>query len=171
MKEKLSALIDGEFQGDDLHSHLGRLRTDSDLMGAWDTYHLIGDALRGHVGPEIAGRVVARLSEEPTVLAPRLERSPSRRLGWYAMSAAASIAAVAFVVWTATPGWRADPQFAGNAPPAADAVPVATLAPGLPTRGVENYLLAHQPYSHTSAMQGIATYVRTVADGGEAARK
>jgi hypothetical protein len=36
---------------------------------------------------------------------------------------------------------------------------------------VENYLLAHQPYSHTSAMQGIAPYARTVADERGAVRK
>jgi sigma-E factor negative regulatory protein RseA len=82
MKEKLSALIDGELQSDSLHAHLGRLRADPELRGAWDTYHLIGDALRGQVGPRISDRVVARLREEPTVLAPRPKKSTSRRFGW-----------------------------------------------------------------------------------------
>src|SRR5256885_16201756 len=100
--------------------HLGRLRADPELRGAWDTYHLIGDALGGEVGPGTADRVAARLREEPTVLAPPPEKSPSRRLGWYAMSAAASVAAVAFVVWTASPGWRAESQLA-DAPEAAAA--------------------------------------------------
>jgi len=54
MKEKLSALIDGELQGDSLHAHLGRLRADPELRSAWDTYHLIGDALRGQTSPGIA---------------------------------------------------------------------------------------------------------------------
>jgi len=71
MKEKLSALIDGELEGEGLHAHLGRLRTDPELQKAWDTYHLIGDALRGQISPAIADRVVARLREEPTVLAPQ----------------------------------------------------------------------------------------------------
>ena len=170
MKEKLSALIDGELQSDTLHAHLGRLRADPELRGAWDTYHLIGDALRGQISPAIADRVVARLREEPTVLAPRQEKSPARRLGWYAMSAAASVAAVAFVVWTASPGWRAEPQLAGG--PASDtaATPV-TLVSSVPLPEVENYLLAHQPYSHTSAMQGIAPYGRSVAGERRTARK
>src|SRR5258708_35942483 len=113
MKEELSAFIDGELQGEGLQAHLGRLRTDPALRKAWDTYHLIGDALRGQISREIATRVVARLRDEPTVLAPRPEkRNPIGRFGWYAMSAAASVAAVAFVVWTASPGWR------GEAPPA-----------------------------------------------------
>ena len=172
MKEKVSALIDGEIQSDSLHAHLGRLRADPELRGAWDTYHLIGDALRGHISPAISDRVVARLREEPTVLAPRPERSPSRRLGWYAMSAAASVAAVAFVVWTASPGWRAEPQLAGGPEAAtlATGAPV-TLVSSVAPAEIENYLLAHRPYSHTSAMQGIAPYGRSVGDQRTAARE
>jgi sigma-E factor negative regulatory protein RseA len=166
MKENLSALIDGELQSDSLHAHLGRLRANPELRGAWDTYHLIGDALRGQISPGIADRVVARLREEPTVLAPRPEKNPSRRLGWYAMSAAASIAAVAFVAWTAYPGWRAESQLAGG-PETAPVALVSSVAPA----EIENYLLAHRPYSHTSAMQGIAPYGRSVADERGAARK
>jgi sigma-E factor negative regulatory protein RseA len=172
MKEKLSALIDGELQGDGLHAHLGRLRTDPELQKAWDTYHLIGDALRGQVSPAIADRVVARLREEPTVLAPRPQRIPSRRAGWYAMAAAASVAAVAFVVWTASPGWRVDSQLAGGPAAATGANPASvTLVSSVPPTEVENYLLAHQPYSHASAMQGLAPYARSVADEHRAARK
>ena len=171
MKERVSALIDGELQSDSLHAHLGRLRSDPELRGAWDTYHLIGDAIRGQVGPRIVDRVVARLREEPTVLAPRPEKSHSRRLGWYAMSAAAGVAAVAFVVWTASPGWRTEPQLAGaqEAAAAATAAPVTLVSSVAPE--IENYLLAHRPYSHTSAMQGIAPYGRSVADERRAARE
>jgi sigma-E factor negative regulatory protein RseA len=171
MKEKLSALIDGELGGEDLRAHLGRLRADPELRNAWDAYHLIGDALRGQISPEIAARVVARLREEPTVLAPRPGKgNPLGRFGWYAMSAAASVAAVAFVVWTASPGWRAEEQLAGGPAAATAAAPVASLVSIEPHPEVENYLLAHQPYSHRSAMQGIATYVRTNDERG-AARK
>lgn len=48
------------------------------------------------------------------------------------------------------------PQMPSAAPPAATQV--------------ADYLLAHQRYSSTSAMQGMAPYVRTVADEGEARR-
>jgi sigma-E factor negative regulatory protein RseA len=174
MNEKLSALIDGELEGDSLHTHLGRLRTDPELRSAWDTYHLIGDALRGQISPAIADRVVARLREEPTVLAPRPQKNPSRRLGWYAMAVAASVSAVGFVVWTASPAWRVEPQLAGGPAVTTVATSVqapATLVSSVPHAEVENYLLAHQPYSHTSAMQGIAPYARSVADERGAARK
>ena len=172
MREKLSALVDGELRSVDLEAHLGRLRTDRELRGAWSTYHLIGDALRGHFGPEIIDRVVARLRDEPTVVAPRI--APFKRLSWYAMSAAAGLTAVALVVWTASPIWKG-PEIAGS-PVASGATgtagsvtifatgaPSAEKKPPVVSAEVENYLLAHHPFSHTSAMQGIAPYARTVA--------
>jgi sigma-E factor negative regulatory protein RseA len=165
MKEKLSAIIDGEVEGD-IHADLGRLRTDPDLRTAWDTYHLIGDALRGHVSPEIAPRVIARLREEPTVLTPPRARSVVKRLGRYGMYAAASAAAVAIVAWTAFPAWH-EPQLAGGSM-ATTEVPSENL---LVNSEVENYLLAHQPYSHASAMQGVAPYVRSVAEERRVAGK
>ena len=172
MREKLSALVDGELRSSDLHTHLVRLRTDHELRRAWGAYHLIGDALRGHFGPEIIDRVAARLRDEPTVLAPRI--APFRRFGWYAMSAAAGFAAVALVVWTASPIWNV-PELA-RGPVASDATgaagsvailpadgPSAEMKPSVTLAEVENYLLAHHPFSPTSAMQGIAPYARTVA--------
>src|SRR5262245_7759436 len=170
MKEKLSALIDGEFEGD-VHGHLGRLRTDADLRTAWDTYHLIGDALRGHVCREIAPRVILRLRDEPTVLAPPRARIAATRIGRYGMYAVASLAAVAVVTWTAFPGWYGDPQAAATAVATRTEVPAESLVVSLPAPEVENYLLAHQPYSHVSAMQGVAPYVRSVAEERRAAGK
>lgn len=180
MREKLSALVDGELRSSDLDTHLVRLRTDRELRGAWSTYHLIGDALRGHLGPEIIDRVVERLRDEPTVLAPGIV--PIKRFSWYAMSAAAGFAAVALVVWTASPMWKAPEPAMGSVASGATgtAGPVAAIATGAPsaeTRSpvtsaeVENYLLAHQPFSHTSAMQGIAPYARTVTDERGTERK
>lgn len=186
MRERLSALVDGELGSGDLRAHLARLKTDRELRAAWSTYHLIGDVLRGHLGPEIIERVAARLRDEPTVLAPRA--APVSRPAWYAMSAAAGVAAVALVVWTASPMWSSGPEIAkgpgasasavasaarprpqiAKGPRAAEGVAVSAAPPGeakpLVPAEVENYLLAHQPFSHASAMQGIAPYARTVAD-------
>jgi sigma-E factor negative regulatory protein RseA len=162
MKEKLSAIIDGEIEGD-VRVHLDRLGSDPELRAAWDTYHLIGDALRGHACPEIASRVISRLREEPTVLAPSRAGRATRRAAWYAMSAAASVAAVAVVAWTAFPGWH-ESQVAGNAVTTTAEIPSENLVVSLPYSDVENYLLAHQAYSHVSAMQGVAPYMRNVAE-------
>lgn len=164
MKETLSALIDGELESD-VQSQLGRIRTDPELRTAWDVYHLIGDCLRGHASGDIAPRVIARLRDEPTVLAPPKERSVARRIGWYGMYAAASAAAVAVVAWTAFPSWHENPQLAGNAPAPTAEIPAENLVVSLPASEVEAYLLAHQPYSHVSAaMQGVAPFVRDVSE-------
>lgn len=149
MKEKLSAMIDGELEGE-IQAHLGRLRTDPELRAAWDIYHLIGDSLRGHVSPAIAPRVISRLRDEPTVLAPPPARRTAARIGWYGMYAAASLAAVAVVAWTAFPEWHSEPQLAGNA--VATGIPSENVVIVQPPADVENYLLAHQPYR---AIQGI----------------
>ena len=133
MKEKLSALIDGELEDEGLHSHLSRLRTDPELKSAWDTYHLIGDALRGHSCREIAPRVISRLREEPTVLAPWRTKSTARRIGWYGMYAAASLTAVAVVAWTAFPGWHAEFPLAGS-PPTSGGASGARACPDPPSR-------------------------------------
>ena len=169
MKEKLSALVDGELE-DEVQAHLGRLRTDAELRNSWDMYHLIGDCLRGHSSPEIAPRVIARLRDEPTVLAPPRGRSAARRIGWYGMYAAASMAAVAVVAWTAFPGWHESAEL-GSPVAATETIPADSLVVSLPASEVENYLLAHQPYSHVSAMQGVAPYVRSVSEEREAVAK
>jgi negative regulator of sigma E activity len=128
-------------------------------------YHLIGDCLRGHASPAIAPRVIARLREEPTVLAPPRERTTARRIGWYGMYATASLAAVAVVAWTAFPAWHEDARVAGANTVATSAeIPAENVVVSLPASEVENYLLAHQPYSHVSAMQGVAPYVRSVSE-------
>jgi len=177
MKERVSALVDGELSGEEFGRHLGRLRSDAGLRSAWDIYHLIGDALRGDVSADVTARVVARLRDEPTVLAPRRAAVSFRHLGWYAMSAAASVAAVTLVFWTAAPLWRSEPQLAVSPAPVEAEVasfaasPEANKGQTVLTVEVENYLLAHQPYSHTSAMQGIAPYVRTIADESRTVEK
>jgi hypothetical protein len=78
------------------------------------------------------------------------------------MYAAASLAAVAVVAWTAFPDWHAEPPLAGSPAATTAEIPAENLVVSLPSSEVENYLLAHQPYSHVSAMQGVAPYVRSV---------
>ena len=170
MKEKLSAMMDGELV-EEVQAHLGRLRADPELRDAWDIYHLIGDSLRGHLSPAIAPRVISRLRDEPTVLAPPPARRTVTRIGWYGMYAAASLAAVAIVAWTAFPGWHSESQLAGSSVATTADIPVENVVVSLPTAEVENYLLAHQPYSHVSAMQGVAPYVRGVAEERRVAGK
>ena len=159
MKEKLSAMMDDALPDGERESCVRRLKEDDELRAAWDVYHLIGDALRGHTAPHVADEVRARLADEPTVLAPRRPARP--RLAWYPLAAAASIAAVALVGWLALPlvGLQPD-RDAQLVARVAEQVPAAVPA----AQGVADYLLAHQRFSPAIAMSGLAPYVRTVAE-------
>jgi sigma-E factor negative regulatory protein RseA len=165
MKENLSAWMDGELEDQQVRQLPQQLKRDAELRGIWDCYHLIGDALRGVQGPDLCAKICARLDAEPTVLAPQ-RRGTAEKLRWIALSAAASIAAVAFVGWMALSGVQQDSvQIA--AMPAAEVKQVA-----VPAGEVANdYLLAHQRYSPSNAMQGVAPYVRTVSEERSAVRR
>lgn len=162
--ERISAFMDGEVEDNEALAQVARLKQDAGLRQTWETYHVIGDALRGETGhaPGFMNRFSAALEQEPTVLAPRrpAARLTVRRV---ALSLAASFGGVALVAWLAlsnnpinplTPG---DGQLAGK-----PAVPM-TLA-GSPANGaVNDYIMAHQQFSPSTAMQGLAPYIRTVS--------
>lgn len=157
MKEQISALVDGELDPSDAGRCLSRVSTDDLMRDTWEAYHLIGDALRGDLGPGYAAKVVLRIADEPTVLAPRRHRPLAPRLVRAALPVAASAAAVAFVAWMALPQlWQDAPAVA-----LAPAAVVPAVAPA--AVGIGDYLLAHQRFSPSGAMQGVASYVRTVA--------
>lgn len=160
MTEKLSAWMDGELEVEHARQFPSQLKRDADLRGNWDCYHLIGDALRGVQGPDLCARIWAQLDAEPTVLAPQ-RRGTAEKLGRFALSTAARVAAVVFVAlvgWVALPGLQKDsPQIA--AIPAPEVKQFAVRAGEV----ANAYLLAHQRYSPSNAMLGVALYVRTLA--------
>lgn len=156
MRERISVLMDGEADESNLAQNLVLLKDDADLRRLWDTYHLIGDTLRGHTAKELATKVSERLALEPTVLAPkRLVRRG--RIARYAYTAAAGLCGIALVAWLALSGTQPEQQqVAASTPAVTPATPVAV--------GVESYLLAHQGFSPAGAMQGAVPYLRTIAD-------
>ena len=166
--EKISALIDGELEEREARQQFGRLKQDEELAQCWATFHLIGDAMRGEnpLSQGFGERLAQRLAGEPTVLAPR--RIAARRLVAYALSAAASLSAVALVGWMALFNNPLAPQpdraQAPNATtPAAVPDPSATLA-SVPSEGRMNeYLIAHQEFSPSTEIQGLAPYIRGVS--------
>ena len=165
MKETLSAWMDSELSEQQAGSLLPQLKRDAALRRNWDCYHLIGDALRGVQGLDLCPGICARLDAEPTVLAPQRRNKPEK-LRWAALSLAASVAAVAFVGWMALSGTQQDVVQLASVP-AAEVQPVAVVSGEV----VNDYLLAHQRYSPSNAMQGVAPYVRTVAEERSSARR
>ena len=101
--DAISALMDGELGADEARRHIVSLKDDSALRARWDDFHLIGDALRGEslLSPKFDEAFSKRLASEPTILAPHRLRSSLKRVTTYAMSAAASLGAVALVAWVA----------------------------------------------------------------------
>ncbi len=158
MNEQISRLMDGEIDASEMDRVCATLSSDA-VMATWSCYHTIGDALRGEtaVTRNIGVTVSRQLAREATVVAPRM-RSASGPAAW-AWAAAASIAAVTVVGWTAysmidaAPAGFAKAREAGTMR-AAQMRPATILA---------DYLLAHQEYAPANALQGVGPYLRDVA--------
>ena len=165
--EKLSALMDSELDDHEARSELARLNERPETRRLWATYHVIGDAMRGeHL---LSGRfnelLAHRLAQEPTVLAP--QRRPAKKLITYALSAAASLSAVAMVAWVAlsTGSVTTAPQArVAEVPALTQAKPARPQVVSLPSDGrLNEYILAHQGFSPSTAIQGVTPYIRSVA--------
>jgi sigma-E factor negative regulatory protein RseA len=164
MKEKISTLMDGELCGEEAEQLLAKIKRQPDAKQDWQAYHLIGDALRqpDYVCNDISAGIFARLQLEPTVLAPHAQRTS--KAGYFAMSAVASIMAIAFLAWLSV---KVD-----NQPVYLQAKQTVNLAPASSLSandGVNDYLLAHQEYSPSSDVRGAASYIRTVTYNQSAA--
>jgi sigma-E factor negative regulatory protein RseA len=158
--EKISQLMDGELSARESRSQIQRLEHDRGLSEGWETYHLIRDALRNEVelGPQFSRRLHERIEQEPAIVAPHT-RLPARMVR-YTLPMAAGIAGIAVVGWLALSGTApTDPG------PRTLAQQAAAPAAGAPVDGeVRDYMLAHQEFSPSTAMQGVVSYVRTVSE-------
>jgi sigma-E factor negative regulatory protein RseA len=174
--DKISALMDGEAEGQEARQAMLRLGDTGEARETWATYHLIGDVMRGEALPafNISPRVAAAIAREPAIVAPQPARRASRPLT-YALSAAASVSAIAVV------GWMAFSTGSIVTPPAEVAravVPAAVPQPqpeaqlvSSPSDGLMNeYLLAHQGVSPGNSLHGVAPYIRTISIAPAAGR-
>lgn len=175
--ESISVLMDGELSGLEAEREIARIKEDRELRECWESFHLAGDALRGEkrLAPGLSESFAARLAAEPTVLAPRLRfggSSQPRRVMTYALSAAASLSAAALVAWVAIApnapwGIQADATRPGMTQDLASASalkPVSLPPASVASEGRMNeYLLAHQGFSPSTALQGLAPYIRSVS--------
>ncbi len=163
--EQISALMDSELSPDDSAQALRRLEDTPESRETWDTYHLIGDSLRGQgLSINVITQVSAALQNEPTVLAPRRVPKPGKALT-FAFSAAASVSAIAVVGWMAFStgtAVNAPAELAKATTPVVQiAEPQLVSAPG--GEQMNEYLLAHQGVSPSSGLQGVVPYIRTIS--------
>jgi len=160
MKHNISLLMDGELCDDEAEVLLRKISQYQEGSQEWLTYHLIGDVLRHSEGlsENISAEFFERLHAEPTVLSPR--RKTFGRPGIYAMSAVASIMAIAFLGWTSIQinnepiNYQLQPQLRTSMV-RPDILPA--------NENINDYLLAHQEYSPSNDVRGAASYIRTVS--------
>jgi sigma-E factor negative regulatory protein RseA len=150
--------MDGEIDASEMDGVCALLKGDA-ALATWSCYHTIGDALRGEtaVTRSVATALARKLEVEPTVLAPRLQLAS--RPGSWAWAAAASIAAVAVVGWTAYSLIDATPTGIAKAGEAG----TMRAAQIRPLTVPPDYVLAHQEYAPANALQSVGPYLRDVA--------
>ena len=180
MKDKISALMDGELDSIDVADTISQIKESEELRNEWLTYHLIGDALRQ---PEmsttdIASNIRNEVDIEPIVLTPDIPKEKKSQVLAFAI-AASMVAAVAAVSWmggqtinrplTDEPSLQADiknkfveptvttdPVLAQKEEPKTDKL---VLQDPEPIR-LNDYMFAHGEFT---AIRGVSPYKRTVA--------
>lgn len=166
--DRISVLMDGEASRQESQQTILRLKQSDECCETWKTFHLIGDTMRGDpvLRDDFTMSFHKRMEQEPTLLAPRMAWRKSANL---ALSAAASVAAVAIVltlVLTDNP-LKPQAQLAAAPKPATTQVIQAAALPQPVSAAnqsrVNEYLMAHQEFSPSTTLQGVAPYVRTVS--------
>ncbi|MFN0303591.1 MAG: sigma-E factor negative regulatory protein [Burkholderiales bacterium] len=154
MSERISSLIDGELGSDaEIDQVLRELGEHAPHREEWNTYHLIGDALRATHGAGGLSRegFSKRLAAEPTVLAPRRKPAPSARPMRWSLPIAASIAAVVFVGWFASSMFESPGQASPLAGSMARPSLVSTQAGGKSSPSQSGFLSTQQQVPVLSA--------------------
>lgn len=157
MNEQISALMDDEVAIEDAVHLISALQSNRQNAEAWSQYHLIGDAMRGHVefGTNFKQNLMQRIELEPTVLAPNATQINSRKMTDFKdklpvkWSIAASFAAVTVV------GWMAMHQVQpGNEQSAIELAKADAAEQAIPSE----YLMAHR----ASAPSTSSYYIQSV---------
>lgn len=183
--EQLSALMDGQLQGDDWLQAL-HCAEQPEGRATWLAYHVVGDALRstelvehGASSSAFLARFQQRLAQEP-VPAARLQEAPAAVqqvlpaqgvlpqaanasvFRWKMLAGLASLAVVASVGWNS---WDQVQRPGGPAPqgtqlaavtPAIPAAPAAPAPPGAAIGAVANTVAANQAASAAAQAPGTA---------------
>jgi len=187
--ELMSALADGQLGGEDFAAALHASRHDDSALACWDTYHLIGDALRSAHGarganPVFLSRLNQRLAQEaspaaaPRPVQPAVQDLPAAlpdhrgqaandgEFRWKLVAGFASLAAVSAIAWNAagllTPAAAPQLAQAPSSPTSAQQVVVVASPQGPVVRDarLEELLAAHKQLGGTSALQEPSGFLR-----------
>ncbi|TXI44014.1 sigma-E factor negative regulatory protein [Methylophilus sp.] len=141
MKQQLSALVDGEVDVERCEHIFLAAKSTGEVAQAWRDYHVIRDVIRDDcwIESEMTSRIMARLDDEPTMLAPQAMAAADKvthirpRFSKYSWSIAASVAAAFFVG-----------MFVLNQPEIAAPTQIAD-------NDTDEYVVAHHNYAPNSA--------------------
>lgn len=169
MKNKISALMDGELDNEDIAGTIAQIKKTEDLRNEWAMYHLIRDTLRQSEISliDITSYVRKKLAIEPTVLAPSPPKEHKGKVFAFAV-AASMVTAVAAVAWMGgqTMNQPLDPVTHKEALQAAvktEPTPSRIISTSAIIQ-LNDYLLAHDEFSSRTTIRGVTPYIRTVAD-------
>ncbi|WP_427915291.1 sigma-E factor negative regulatory protein [Ramlibacter sp. MMS24-I3-19] len=188
--ELISALADGQLQGEAFALAVQATCADRSTLATWHAYHVIGDVLRSGEASHAAAsqpfldKLSARLAQESCpqpVVVPAVGVQPGwssavaandASMRWKLLAGVASVAAVAAVGWsivgTGSGGApSAQPQLA--AAPSQQAAPVlARSEAGVMIRDprLDELLAAHRQFGGASALQMPAGFVRNATFEG-----
>ena len=180
-QELISALADGQLQGEALALGVQAAAADARGREAWCAYHLVGEVLRtgraSHCSPSEAflARLQRRLHEEPAaVVLPAVpavvrQREAANDWLWKLAAGVASVAAVAAVgwnMWGGSAGGAGQPQLA--AAPAAPAVVEASAAPMMRDPRLDKLLAAHRQLGGATALGTTSGFLRNATFEGPA---
>lgn len=189
-REQLSALADGQLQGDELAQAL-QFAAQDEGQSTWQLYHLVGDVMRS---PELARhqrgnfsglmRLREQLAQEPMherfpeavsvveqIALPETAVAANASVFRWKMAAGfASLAAVAAIGWSSFAGLQgagsSGAQLAAAPAPTQPAGPVVTVAGNdgqqvmIRDPRLDELLAAHKQFGSTSALQMPAGFLR-----------
>lgn len=181
-QELISALADGQLQGEAFALGVQAACDDARGREAWCSYHLVGEVLRtGRAStgtpPEVfLSRLQRRLQQEHPAAAPRpalpvamTPREAANDWRWKVAAGVASVAAVAALgwnMWGVSP--TAQPQLAAAQPGASGAIVEASATPMMRDPRLDRLLAAHRQLGGATALGTSSGFLRNATFEGPA---
>lgn len=178
MNEKLSSLMDGELDRDEARETIRQLGSNPQHRDQWDTYHLIGEVLRGdsvvmsessEARRQRTAAIFARLSDEPTVLAPAAAKANRGAVSIVpainkrtriALAMAASVATLSAIVVVAVKQQDTATVSSVRLVQQTSPQPIATPASNVPSQAdvrVNDYLAIHRQFAGQAGFQNASS--------------
>lgn len=175
MKEKLSAMMDGELSEHEQARVLAELSRDPELKKTWERFQIIRaaltDELSAIVSADLGDRIAQRIRELPLPISdqklPRQWRPATRWVSTMALAASVAVVAIAGVRWFSLEVPQVPPEQIATAPgeqPDFIRAGVTRWDTGKPEHAnlLNTYLIEHHEFTPTTGMKGVMSYGRFV---------